>query len=85
MTYPLQGQKYVVYEDAIHQASIVLKRSNAAKRKGHSYVSLTHYICIQGGPQIVSHYSGRCINGTAPTYLADELILPAYLGIRTRR
>jgi len=26
----------------------------------------------------------RCIHGTAPTYLADELLQPADLGIRTR-
>jgi len=27
----------------------------------------------------------RCIHGTAPTYLADQLLLPADLGIRTRQ
>jgi len=44
-------------------------------------------LVLHGNWRYINHLFSRihtCIHGTAPTYLADELLQPADLGIRTR-
>ena len=84
---PRKSLRFLLKSKAAHQSAALLRRQvveNAIEQQlsDHQLVGTARSTHIRSG--FSSVLTCRYIHRTAPTYLADELLQPADLGIRTR-